>query len=113
MSLFRKTFMLPRLGEISKRGKWIQGVAMCLAMASFVTSLIVQNTLGGDALQAYFWNHPHCVCSKWGCHEVSQSIWAFSFWLEVSTFGIYLALFIVTGILMYTREIVITIRDPK
>lgn len=83
--------MRANINKISKRAKWIIISTTALAFPNFIIFWLVAVSLGGDALNGYVNNNHYFVCAHGACHEVSKSIWTYSYWHASSAlFGIFL-----------------------
>ena len=77
----------------SKRAKWVLNVTSVLAVTNFLVFAIVALYVGGDALNGYVQGQHYFVCAHGHCHEVTESLWRYSYWHAVSSgVGIFLVL---------------------
>ncbi|MEQ1934867.1 MAG: hypothetical protein ABL962_13490 [Fimbriimonadaceae bacterium] len=102
-----------KLRTESKRSKWVTGLAVALVLPNFFISLIRSHQLGGDALNGYVKAGHYFLCSKWGCTEVAQSTWTYSYWHEVATIGGFAILFILHAYFATTGEVVLDFSCPQ
>ena len=81
---------------MSTRARRILSATGWIVALNFVAFFVVAAYLGGDALNGHIENGHYYVCWRGGCHEVSNTIWNYSWWHAISTYA---------GILILAAEI--------
>ena len=84
--------------EMSKRAKLVLNITAVLAWVNFIAFWLVAVYLGGDALNGHVQEQHYFICAHGSCHEVTQTLWNYSYWHAISGMG---------GILLVFLELVI------
>lgn len=91
--------------SFSKRAKWVIYLTAALAMINFLTFVAGSLYLGGDALNGYVRAGHYFVCAHGGCAEVSSTIWHYSRWHAMASFGGILLVFAEMALFLNTGDI--------
>jgi hypothetical protein len=92
---------------ISKRAKIILYSTAILALVNFASFWLAAVYLGGDALNGYVQGQHYYICAHGACHEVTRSIWHYSYWHTITAFGGIFLVFIELAIVVTTGDIVL------
>ena len=85
---------MPNFKKISKRAKWVIYPTAVIAWVNFIVFWFVAVYLGGDALNGYVQGNHYFICAHGSCHEVTQTIWNYSYWHTISAGGGILLVFL-------------------
>ncbi len=96
-----------KIKEMSRRAKPILHVTGMLAVINFFAFWCAAVYLGGDALNGYVRDLHYFVCAHGSCHEVTHSIWKYSYWHATSALAGIALIFIEIAILINSEDIVI------
>ncbi|WP_321781900.1 hypothetical protein [Burkholderia pyrrocinia] len=99
--------MTVKFKEMSKRARLILNVTGVLASFNFFAFWCVAVYLGGDAVNGYVHDLHHFVCAHGSCHEVTNSIWKYSYWHAISAVSGIALIFVEVAILINTGDIII------
>ncbi len=97
--------MRAKFKEMSKRAKWILNTTAVLAGMNFLVFWLVAVYLGGDALNGYVQGQHYFICSHGACHEVTESIWQYSYWHAITAGGGIFLVFVEAAIFINTGDI--------
>ncbi|MBR8334771.1 hypothetical protein KDW69_24280 [Burkholderia ambifaria] len=98
--------MTVKFKEMSRRAKLILRVTSVLAFFNFFVFWCAAVYLGGDALNGYVRDLHYFVCAHGSCHEVTHSIWVYSYWHAISSFLGIALVFVEIAILINSGDIV-------
>jgi hypothetical protein len=99
--------MRRKFKEISKRAKWILNATALLVGPNFLAFWLMGTYLGGDALNGYAQGQHYFLCGHGACHEVSESIWRYSYWHAITAIGGIVLVFVEVGIFINTGDIIL------
>lgn len=89
----------------SKRAKWVLYPTAALVAVNFLTFVLADMYLGGDALNGYIKAGHYFLCAHGGCTEVSSSVWHYSYWHGVTALGGIVLIFAETALFLNTGDI--------
>ncbi|NIF40978.1 hypothetical protein F3J14_08785 [Burkholderia sp. Tr-862] len=98
--------MTVKFKEMSRRAKLILRVTSVLVFFNFFAFWGAAVYLGGDALNGYVRDLHYFVCAHGSCHEVTHSIWTYSYWHAISSFLGIALVFMEIAILINSGDIV-------
>lgn len=91
----------------SRRAKWVINSTMALVIPNFFAFIIGSVHFGGDALNGYVQAGHYFLCAYGSYTEVTQAIWKYSYWHELSAIGGILLVFVEWVVLVNTGDIVL------
>ena len=105
------SIMQPGRWHYSRRARLIFIPVFVLALVNFASFIIVDQYLGGDALNGYTKDGHYFLCNHGWHTEVSRAVWTYSYYHAISIVVTHGSVFALAALFLITGDMAIR-RDP-